>query len=372
MKRSYCLMVLLGLICSSVWGANTYSTARLQAMASLLFLPGIDTLSVGSHTHFSYRSHPVVVRVNPWSEVEHIGLKLSDDGVRSAQNSPVYDFLERHLLELNVAKGTEYAIRLGFDNVRFEIGDADDALRLDGTEEFSYAYQSFRTYQAKWSKNGKVILSLGFDLDCQLLYGCNSIELEKNFLKKIGRYRAVQPETSVFHADFPKDKSVYYIMKGSTFIIDAIRNDLYFEKFKKRTWQLVHSGSRPYQSIANTMLCLETEGNYDLSFTLDMYGYKEQKDTVKLRDWLGMCQEEGCTAYFGMKEKRDSVYLGTVFMVNESSGFVHMLSVQFPIKALFEKRGIIEGRMFVYVPLHNVNENFLNLNDYKRMDYGKK
>lgn len=372
MKKSHCLIiVLLSMLTNTpAWGETAYSTVRLQAMASLLSLPGIDTLSAGRYTHFSYKSHPLNVRINQWKEVEHIGLSLFSPEIIEVQQSPIYDFLERYLLELDIYKGTDHAVRLGFDRVQFETGNTTVALTLDGTEEFRHSSIAFRNYHAEWWKEGKVILAISFDMDNQLLSGCNAVELEKNYLKRIRRYRSEGIGSSGFDATFPKDGE-YYIQSGSSFMIDAIRNDLYFQK-KGDGWELVSSSSQPYRSIANAMLSAQAAGDYTLALTLDMYGYKEEKDTVKLTDWLEMCAEEGCTPYFGMKSKTDSLYTGTVFMANETSGFLHMLSIKFPIATLQEGKGNIEGRLFVYVPLHNVTEKLFNNADYKKVDYEKK
>ena len=97
-----------------------------------------------------------------------------------------------------------------------------------------------------------------------------------------------------------------------------------------------------------------------------MYGYKEAKDTIRLIDWLGLCEQEGCTPYFGMKSKTDSTYTGTVFMVNEACGFVHMLSVAVPIRDVGKREGLIEGRLFVYIPARGFRDKLLlNITDYK-------
>ena len=106
MRRIHYLFVWLVGLCSCVWGAEGYSTARLQVMASRLSLPGIDTLSAGEYTHFVYELHPLVVRVNSWNEVVHIGLKLFEKEAKVSKSWQVYDFLERYLLERNLVKGT--------------------------------------------------------------------------------------------------------------------------------------------------------------------------------------------------------------------------------------------------------------------------
>ena len=151
-----------------------------------------------------------------------------------------------------------------------------------------------------------------------------------------------------------------------SFLIEEIRNDLYFQKDGKREWILINDPRKPRQSIANLFLAEEASEGYRLSVTLDMYGYKEAKDTIRLKDWLGLCEQEGCTPYFGMKSKTDSTYTGTVFMVNEACGFVHMLSVAVPIRDVGKREGLIEGRLFVYIPARGFRDKLLlNITDYK-------
>ncbi|HIZ04420.1 MAG TPA: hypothetical protein H9818_00985 [Candidatus Phocaeicola gallistercoris] len=368
MKRSHCLLlVLLICFCHPVWGARHYTTTRLQAMASLLPLSGVDTLSAGTYTHFSYQSHPLIVRVNVWNEVEHIGLRLFEEDTKTSTFFFIYDFLERYLLEWNLVKGTDEEIRLGFDNVICETGSFADALRLDGTEKFNMVYQPFSGYQVSWSKEDKELLALTFEADYQLISGCNLIELEKNYLKNMTRFRLDTCHSSYKKEDisFPENDT-FYIKKGTSFFIENIRNDLYFQKDEKQEWKLINNPQKPYQSIANLFLAKGASEGYQLSVTLDMYGYKEAKDTIRLKDWLGLCEQEGCTSFFGMKNKTESTYMGTVFMVNEACGYIHMLSVTVPVHDIGKQEGFVEGRLFVYIPTRSLRNNLLmNITDYK-------
>ena len=360
MRRSYSLIVLLVYSCFFAWGTNGFSTLKLKAIASSLSLPGLDTLSSGEHFHFSYKKRPLSVRVNRWNEIEHIGLKLFDSSVKDCRPLSVYDFIERYLLELDLTKGTEQAIRLGSNRISFLVGDSDTVFELDGTEEFECSMKAFRTCHAEWKRRGQTILEIDFDLDFQMLSGCDIIELEQNYLNKLKHYEALLPND--FHEfQFPP-KAKYHIVQGTTFMLDVIRNDLYFKKGE--TWSLISDTLRPIQSISNIMISRNVVGDYDLSIVFDLYGYKVEQMTIKLDDWLGLCEEEGCTAYFGLKEKQNDSYTGTVFMVNENCGYIHMLSVKFPMETLRKKKGKIEGRMFVYVPLHNVSEGLFKYTGY--------
>lgn len=369
MRKIHCLIILLiTSVYLPLWGTTIFSTARLQAMASLLSLSGIDTLSSGVHTHFLYKSHPLTIKINSWGEIEHIGLKLFSTNTKETKLSKVYDFLERHFLEMDLYKGTDQAIRLNLEHVEFETGKPETAFLLDGTETFRISYETYRKCHAEWLRGGESLLSIHFNADYQLLSGCDITELEQNYLKEVQRFH-VNNVTFALPDSFPK-KGAYFTKEGGSFIIDAIRNDLYFHKTSDE-WKLVSSPTMPLKSIANILLTAGEKGDYNLAFTFDMYGYKEKQDTVRLSDWQGLCAQEGCTPYFGIKSKNDSIYAGTLFMVNESYGFVHMLSVNFPVSTLKESKGYIMGRLYAYIPLHNVTDSFFNNSDYKKVDDGK-
>ena len=293
-------------------------------------------------------------------------MRLFNEEAKAGVSLSVYDFLERYLLERNLVKGTDEEIRLGFDNITCEAGTFADALRLDGTETFNMTYQPFSGYRVSWAKAGKELLALTFEADYQLISGCDIIELEKNYRKEMTRFRSDTCRLSTFKdISFPETDS-FYIKEGKSFLIEEIRNNLYFQKDGKREWILINDPRKPRQSIANLFLAEEASEGYRLSVTLDMYGYKEAKDTIRLKDWLGLCEQEGCTPYFGMKSKTDSTYTGTVFMVNETCGFVHMLSVAVPIRDVGKREGLIEGRLFVYIPARGFRDKLLlNITDYK-------
>ena len=185
------------------------------------------------------------------------------------------------------------------------------------------------------------------------------------FQKHVLPVLSVYLKSTFENISFPETDS-FYIKEGKSFLIEEIRNDLYFQKDGKREWILINDPRKPRQSIANLFLAEEASEGYRLSVTLDMYGYKEAKDTIRLKDWLGLCEQEGCTPYFGMKSKTDSTYTGTVFMVNEACGFVHMLSVAVPIRDVGKREGLIEGRLFVYIPARGFRDKLLlNITDYK-------
>lgn len=78
-------------------------------------------------------------------------------------------------------------------------------------------------------------MTIAFDMDYQLLSGCNSIEAEKKLIRELRRYRQQEeyestndlPETDVTDNDF------WQVDEGS-YILDEIRHTLYYEKMRRK------------------------------------------------------------------------------------------------------------------------------------------
>ena len=349
--------------------AASFSTRRLQAMAQHIGLTELDTLTTGVHTTFLYKEQPVVVRVNDFGEVEHIGLHLFSDEIRELQPSVVYDFLERYLLDrLSAPQGSEQAIRLGWDRVTFVKGSPQTALRFDGTETFSKDSREMRYYHVAWSKNGSVVLEMAFDMDWQLLTGCDAIEQELNYVRDLPRV-SVRPEPDFVLGEEATGRE--YVLSGRSFIIDAVRNDLYFTRRftgEDSPWRLLVDTLSPAHSVSNMMLSRQACGDLGLRVIIDRYGYTSDTLSVKYAQLLQKNLDEGCEVYYGFKYKKDQRYHGTVFFVNKAGGYVTMLSVAIPMEAIHNPdQSEVRGRLWTYIPMHNVSDNYFKPTDYKKI-----
>ncbi|MDR1403490.1 MAG: hypothetical protein LBJ60_07315 [Tannerellaceae bacterium] len=341
----------------------TCASNRLKDMAGQLELPGINSLPPGVYDSYTYRSKPLTVRINPWREIEHIGFRLfKNDSIRLVNPSPVYDFLERYLLELQLPADLDPAIRLFADNVHID-GNVDDLFSFDGTETFHESYLHSKSYRISWSREEeKPLLSITFDMDFQLLSGCNLLELENRLLRDIRRYKphSEKREAAVSIKNDFQALTDSYVDRGEAYLIDLIRNDLYYVR-EGDAYVLVHDEQKTNQSIANMMLSPQASGDFDLNLIFDRYGYKEEKTGIKLKQWINYCLSEGCTAFFGVKSKDKTSLKGTVFMVNTKKGYNHILSVEVPFGIIGKQEGSIDARLYAYIPMHNVSGNYFQL-----------
>ena len=363
--------IVLGMIFHPVtMAANGFATQRLQRMAGSLRDVSFSELNQGTHNEFSHAGHPLTIRVNEWKEVEHIGYRLFDSLAKSCYPQLACDFAERYLLELDLDNETDRQLRMGIDKVIVEDGSLDNLHLLPLSDMINVSMVEMRRYRVSWHLEKHCLLSLVFDMDYQLLSGCNSIELEYNYLRSMNRLQAKSqwPENDII-SDTTDE---YAIVDGGHYLSESIRGDRYYQRDSVGIWKLVCNSEKPYWSAANLMLTpINILGDYLLNCQLDMYGYRDTTFCVNLAKWIAQTLSEECQMYFGIKSRTPKTIRGTLFCPNKSAGYCHMMSVEIPIASFDEGQGVVKGRLFTYVPLHNIDEGYFDL-DYIKPEDKKK
>ena len=359
LRMKVLLLVLAGSISAS---AATFATKRLEIIASCLSLPEVDTLAASAvSNHYQYQGHALSVRKNRFGEIEHIGLSLFSKELRDAAPSPVYDFLERDLLERNL-NGLDAKLRhqLASNHQYFIVGNAQTALNFKGNEQFSEERVDMKIYRATWTSGGREVLKVSFDMDYEMLSGCNIVELEEQFVRHLKHF-VPMPLSQLDVNDIPDNKDAY-IVKGDSFLIREMRNDLFLER-DSTGWHLMNRPSSMERTLSNMMLSPQFEPYPQVQLMVDKYGYETDSVQIPYRHLLLMTSEEGCTPYFGVKTKNGDMYTGTLMLVNRGGGYVHMLSVSVPMTALTADEGrMFSGRLLLYIPIFNVSDHFFEQN----------
>ena len=335
--------------------ATGFATTGLKTIAEKLPNFRTDTLSQGTHTHYKWNDQTVVVRVNQWDEVEHIGFRLFSEQVRAEQNTFITDFLERYFLELAIAGRKEAESQMQIDHFVFETGGFDDFLTLNGTEDVDITYLVFRGYRVAWLADDKEIISISFPMDYQMMTGCNAIELENNFLRDIARFKFNKEDFPQLEMPnfFDTLLGKYYVIEGEQYICNVIRNDIFLER-DSTNWHPVCGIHKPYWSSCNLAVSEQPIGNFTLEGTLDKYGYTSEKFTIPMNEFIAWGKSEGGKAFFGASSK-DSLYIhGTLFLSFEDKGICHMMVLKIPLKSIKERKGPIYGRLYVNIPQHNL------------------
>ena len=120
------------------------------------------------------------------------------------------------------------------------------------------------------------------------------------------------------------------------------------------------------KTISNIMIASESDHDLKMRIKLDKYGLRTDSATVDYKVWRQLCIDEGCQPYFGLKNKQGDVYKCSVFMVNETGGYLHLLSIDIPEPAVsMPDKKLALARLYCYIPLHNVSENVLNPTEFE-------
>jgi hypothetical protein len=154
---------------------------------------------------------------------------------------------------------------------------------------------------------------------------------------------------------------------GKFFISPMVRSDLFYTRpSQDAPWTLVSDTARMTKAISNIMIAAESDHGMKVRIKLDKYGLRTDSATVDYKVWRQICIEEGCVPYFGLKSKQGDVYRCSVFMVNETGGYLHLLSIDVPEGAVkTPEKKLALARLYCYVPLHNVSDNVLNPTEFE-------
>ena len=112
------------------------------------------------------------------------------------------------------------------------------------------------------------------------------------------------------------------------------------------------------------MLSSQTRGQFDINVTQISYGFQKKVFQVPLRQWIAFCQNSGCQLYFGIDEMNEQGDISAVVLaVNQAENYNHVLTINTNTEVIDARKGVIETRLYPYVPTHNVLNMFA---DYRK------
>ncbi len=374
MLRRIAIILMIVAACAQIApAANSYHTRRLAdiARAAGLSLPEGMAAGMCDDSTYTFSGRPLRVRTNSFGDISHIGYRLfSPQLIEAYGASPIFDFIERYLLELDLRlDGRTPAARMDIDKVVCAAGDIGMLHSMATDASFSIESITRRMYRLKWTK-GSQTLSLTIPADYQLMTGADAIELENIFERDLQRLIPISGDDVI--NDWRNAKVArsgdMLIVDGGTFMSEMIRGDIYLtERHGRRS--LVTDASKARQSVANIMLTGIYNRTIPLDLTIDRYGYKSSKATVTVQQFVDYCLAEGCRLYFGIKTHDKERLTGTLFALNEKMAYNHVLSIDFPTSILKgSDNATVKGTAYVYIPLQNVTEKFFhpNQNDKRK------
>lgn len=351
----------------------TFSLPRIKDIAKAvnISIPATIEADADNDSTWTWKGNRLRVCTDRNGAVCHIGYKLFDNSIMQAYKSPaVLRFLERYALELELnIDGKTAEQRMNADGVTQTGGTANWLRRINANTPFSLNNIPRRMYKIVWNTAGGDF-TVTFPSDCQLILGGNAVELENGIHSRLENY----PEHSVDSLLLPwknvatQTKNGMRIMDYGNYLSPLVGSRVYMVMHNSK-WRPYDGKDNKLKTVTNIMLTGASSKDIPLRVTLDKYGYKTSTLDITLKQFLSLCQDEGCKTYVGIKTVDEKAINGTLFIYNEALGYNHVLSFSFPLTLLNGAGDSVKARLYVYIPLHNVAEKYFNKNDYHDYNY---
>lgn len=359
------IAMLLCTMAGTLVARNGYRTDLLARMASSMQIASrLDTLEEGMHWRWeTYKGKAVTVIVKD-HQVEHIGYALFTPGQRMAFPSPVYNFLERYTLEMDVPLKREKspARQIAEDGIAFEKGAFSSlhALLNDTTCRINITNENGKRYIVRLEKGNTEFCHMHFPVSYDLLQGTAMLENERRLKEEITRSSLHKIKQTVVSRKelLPTWQSNYFILPGESYYTDELNTNRYYEQSEKGDFRLVYHSKYPLESLANLLTTTEIDNQFIIDILLKKYGYKEEMINVPLERWITFCLDSGCTPYFGVISYDGNFAVCEVVMRNVAWGYNHVMKITFDVSQLEDRKGIIQARLNSYIPSSKIKYLF--------------
>lgn len=279
----------------------------------------------------------------------------------------LYRFTETYLNRLMDASDQEKERMMRADDVRIVDGGLE-RLNLVG-EETSLAMRSVNNrYSVSLSNGNFRIIELSCPMSFQLISQKKLKELEEDFLKELAAYKMSEAEPERVEKSKLKETAPHlYMYKGNDYYLHTINNDLYYIDDNGKLG-LVYDSGYIAESICNMLLSEDTPCDISLRLSVRQYGFKTDELLLPLKQWIAYSRGKGCDLYVGIEKMETDGLKATVFAVNESFKYNHVMNINVPYSLLDNKKGEVEADITIYIPTHNLKSLFeeFNLNNKKK------
>lgn len=355
MKPAFLILSLL--LCVLTLQAQTKKvlTSTLQQVG----LNRVDTLKPGSYA-YKVSGHRMVVRVGDAGVVEHVGIPLFPSKMRTQMPSPVYDFLEYTLLKKTLSLSGD---NMRINSVSFKKGNWNTLLSVTDNMQCNINNNMGRLYDVTWYDTDKIVASVSFPIQYDLLLLSNKEELEniliadlRNSTGALSDYTIKAPDSGTFSSEY--DNKKIFMLAGDTYLKNSITNNLYYMK-KGQSYRLFASSQYPAESLANILL--RADKSLPKAYvTLRVVKYDGTVETVEftMADWISCMAKYDCQCYYGFDKENDGKSTAVLYASNPKSGYDHVLMLECNTDQLDQSVVHLSGTAYLFSPTSNVKNMF--------------
>ena len=288
--------------------AQTFKTENIKKAARILgILDSLDCVDLGQTQTIKAKDGQIIeVRKSKHNVIEHIGIPLFNNQMRTLMPSPVYDFLEFAVLNIKykVNPNTLYLSKVIFKKGNWNTLMNSQLIQSD----CSIVNQDDRLYIVNWKLDEKDIATIGIPIEYELLNNDNRRNIEKSYILQLkscsaksnnDKYSDISEENLkiygteglfVIEGDshiLPElNQNDYYVFKTIYEKTDTVKNnkrmDVYLEAVLPT---LLIDKEHPAESFANLMLGNDPDIP-DVKLVMDFHLSDYHRQQVGILDYL--------------------------------------------------------------------------------------
>lgn len=292
-----------------------------------------------------------------FSQTEKGSLHLFNDFMKKDVSPIVYDFLERYLYKASHStRGYDFYQSMADDKVVVRGGSLDNISKLSDNVTFSIVRYEDKGYNACWKDlSGKVLLEMQFPLQFELLLGQPKVEIEKR-MRKLLENSADSFSTVGNDSILVDNNGMWQPANVSHYYAESLNTASYYLK-ADNAFIPIYSSDEKWYSAANLFHGhIDDINGYRLFIDQALYGFKQEKYTIKLSQWLNYCKENQLIVYFGIEEERKDGLKALLIAHNKDLGYNHMMSIILPDNFIDKRNAVLKVKLNAYIPTDNVKD----------------
>lgn len=284
-----------------------------------------------------------------------MGLDLFSNGVKEAVDRDILESVETALLAQVVNKEID-----GNIDIEFLKGKLMDLKNISPSTPCNVSNTNSQTLSIEWDLENLNSVIITVPINYDIVKGGSRGEIESRLINRIKKSDTVdRVYVDVRYQDLiPHEENGYALLPGPSHINNDINRNIYFtsDSIPTPIWNPTY----PVESISNLFLYpsdLYDMRKMELTVRKHEYGEKESFES-DLNTFLAVCEQEGCTPYWGIESYDGTNLIGSLFLYNWKHGYEHVVKIECVPKDVICGYGMITGKASLFIPSNNIKSLF--------------
>ncbi len=272
----------------------------------------------------------------------------------------VYNFTEKYLNQLISLSPKEREASMNYNDVSIDVGGLDRLSMVNDSTGLSIGDDGKR-YSISFDNRDEIVIKLTFPMSYQLIVQKNIRQIGDEFVAELSKFKEKPQSDTLKPKEGELTKVAYdlYTKKGSCYYIEKINNDLYYTE-NKGDFTLVNDPIHLVESIRNILIFGGINSDIPMKLSVRQYGFMIKELQISLMQWILYCKQTGCKLYVGVEKIGINTLQASVFAVNRTYGYNHILNIVVPYNVIGEVKvdSAINATVTLYIPTHNISTLF--------------